>query len=983
MAKRNIFAELKDYGIISPPNIKLDSIVYDFESLLPEANECDVPKNCDIRHIPISFSIHSNILENPIFKLSSGISETDIEDLIDDFVDNLLDLSKQIYTSLKNDCMYMFDKLEQLACDEKKYAEKSYFDVLSKRLDRYLKATPAMAFNSQSYDIPLVKKYLIPALKNKSSISGVIKRNSAFMAIFTPELKFVDTKSYLAAGVSLNKFVTAYTGKKDQKLSFPYDYLNSHQKLFDTQLPPKKAFDNKLKYTKITDEEYRSCEELWERKNMTYLWHYLQAYNNSDVEIYLEAINIQSQIYLDEYNINLFRDAISIPDIATSICFSHAPENMTPMFIPSEKTYNELKASIIGGPSLVFSRYHNVEEKTPLSNKHSECVGSVVSKDSNSMYLTESSKELPIGPAFIREAINNFKPQCEYRGRQFSNTSMQWLYWQEHLLGEPIIKGFRELVVLNRKVDGICGNHIFQFQGCYYHGCESCYDRTRMHPQKEKTFGEIYDDTMLFLQQLKNLGYIIHTTFECEFKLAKKENLQLRKFIDTLPKNYTPSTKIKTQQDVLDAVKNKTLRGFIKADIEVPEHLKAYYAGFEPIFKKLKICRDNLSGVMADYCYKNKCLTRPQETIITSFFAKQYLASTDLYVYYMERGFEISNVTLVLEYEFGAPFKTFADKIVSVRREAEKIDAQKPIANSMKLVGNTPYGKSISNVDNYSSVSFVNKKKAQQQITKVGFKHLTELGPDLYELDTMKTNLKYILPTSFGVYVYSNAKLRLIKYVDYLRDHLDPNKYVYVYCDTDSVFVASSENCMEKCVLPGMESSFFSQYENYNVPPFCPLHKQMWIRSMTEGELFVQPPCCYNNEQFHNKTLGLFKTEQVFKQITVLNSKAYYGIGFYEVHSGDDIWKDGDSKFSSKGLNKTSKESLDKSKSNYKKDVLTFENYRKALFDKRQIGGINKGFKSTLPGGMFTYSQFKKGLNFLYPKRHVCDDYVSTEPLNL
>lgn len=447
--------------------------------------------------------------------------------------------------------------------------------------------------------------------------------------------------------------------------------------------------------------------------------------------------------------------------------------------------------------------------------------------------------------------------------------------------------------------------------------------------------------------------------------------MELKQFIGTLPKPYTPSTKIKTQQHVIDAVRNKTLRGFVQADIDVPDHLKSYYSGFEPIFKRQKISKDNLSGVMADYCNENKCLTTPQETIITSFFARQYLASTDLYAYYMERGFKISNITLVLEYEFAALFKSFAEKIVIKRRAADSVDAEKPIADTLKLCGNVPYGRAVSNVENYSSVNFVNKKRAQQQITKVGFKHLTELTPDLFELDTMKTNLNYALPTAFGVCVYSNAKLRLIRYVDYLRDHLDPDKYVYTYVDTDSVFVSTSESCVEKCILPEKQDSFFSQYEKYNVPMFCEIHKQMWVESMTKGVLFVQPECCKKNELFHSKTLGLFKVEQVFRNIIVLNSKSYYGDGFYEIHRNEieEYKNKGDLKFSSKGMNKS--------------NALTFDNYKRALFAREKVGGVNRGFRSTLAGGMFTYKQHKFGLNFLYPKRHICDDGVTTEPLNM
>ena len=63
--------------------------------------------------------------------------------------------------------------------------------------------------------------------------------------------------------------------------------------------------------------------------------------------------------------------------------------------------------------------------------------------------------------------------------------------------------------------------------------------------------------------------------------------------------------------------------------------------------------------------------------------------------------------------------------------------------------------------------------------------------------------------------------------------------------------------------------------------------------------------------------------------------------------------------------------------------MLTYENYTKVLLERGQASGENTGFRSTLEGAMFTYKQEKFGLNFLYAKRHICDDYVTTEPLNL
>ena len=195
----------------------------------------------------VSYSIHSQILEQPIFQLAEGSSPQHTQLLINTFVDTLLDLSDQIYTKLKDKCQSIFKELEHRATLEKQIVNKSYYDTLIKKLDNFLKRCPTLGFNSSSYDLNLIKKFLIIALTEKTSIAGVIKRGSHFMSIFTPTLKFTDVRGFVAPGYSLDKYARAYTRGSHMKTSFCYEYLDKYEKLFETKLPPIQAFDSSLK----------------------------------------------------------------------------------------------------------------------------------------------------------------------------------------------------------------------------------------------------------------------------------------------------------------------------------------------------------------------------------------------------------------------------------------------------------------------------------------------------------------------------------------------------------------------------------------------------------------------------------------------------------------------------------------------------------------------------------------------------------------
>ena len=76
----------------------------------------------------------------------------------------------------------------------------------------------------------------------------------------------------------------------DDKLSlltrkgvYPYEYMNSLEKLKETQLPPKEAFYSRLNDEGISDENYAHAKKVWETFEMKNLEDYHNLYNRVDV----------------------------------------------------------------------------------------------------------------------------------------------------------------------------------------------------------------------------------------------------------------------------------------------------------------------------------------------------------------------------------------------------------------------------------------------------------------------------------------------------------------------------------------------------------------------------------------------------------------------------------------------------------------------------------------------------------------------------
>ena len=93
------------------------------------------------------------------------------------------------------------------------------------------------------------------------------------------QIRFIDNFKFMAT--SLDKLVDnlpkdAFNNVKryyaDDKLSlltrkglYPYEYMNSSEKLKETQLPPKEAFYSRLNDESISDENYAHAKKVWKR----------------------------------------------------------------------------------------------------------------------------------------------------------------------------------------------------------------------------------------------------------------------------------------------------------------------------------------------------------------------------------------------------------------------------------------------------------------------------------------------------------------------------------------------------------------------------------------------------------------------------------------------------------------------------------------------------------------------------------------------
>ena len=67
--------------------------------------------------------------------------------------------------------------------------------------------------------------------------------------------------------------------------------------------------------------------------------------------------------------------------------------------------------------------------------------------------------------------------------------------------------------------------------------------------------------------------------------------------------------------------------------------------------------------------------------------AKGIILSTDLLKWYLDHGLAVTNITMVIEFMSGYPFKKFQEMVTAGRRKGDLDDALKVIAEQLKLTG--------------------------------------------------------------------------------------------------------------------------------------------------------------------------------------------------------------------------------------------------------------------------------------------------------
>ena len=286
--------------------------------------------------------------------------------------------------------------------------------------------------------------------------------------------------------------------------------------------------------------------------------------------------------------------------------------------------------------------------------------------------------------------------------------------------------------------DGWCAETrtAYQFHGCYFHCCRNCYDPQETNTLNGKTMAQLLDDTTKNTTYLRRHVEVV-AMWECQWKQEAK--------VPPHPK-WTM-----TQNEILTAVVDGTLFGMIECGVRIPVDLREHFVEMLPVFKT-RMCW-LLETILVHTCDRSR--------------------------------------VQVIEYEANSWFQRFGESVSTARRAGDEDPDKAIIADTMKLLGNSGYGKMLTNIDRNRNVQYCTKSGTSSLINNKRFRQLEVVTDNAYAMEMSKGVVTYTLPLHIGFFVYQYAKLRMLQFCyDFVDRYVERPLFQYCEMDTDSAYIA-------------------------------------------------------------------------------------------------------------------------------------------------------------------------------------------------
>ena len=842
--KMTVFERLESYGISVLDRYCCDFIVFDCESILQPISDNIVGKKrrWTAKHVPVSVAMTATFMPDDSrgFPQTERIVSRDPQQLVTEFLAKLMAWRTRMVEEAKKKYKPAISKLSKLIADcqgrENAILEELTEDDVPKNLEpvvwcrslikdlqslqsefkKYVEQVVVLGYNSAKYDINLLKEYLIAQFlrdyADKDEPIKVIKQQASYSSLELGNyLHFLDIYKYQSPNTSLDSSMKAEgvtINDGSAKFYFPYEGFDSYDKLdYSGLLPPGEWF-SKLKGCNVlgkSEEEinknYPYCQKRLEEitpRNPQKFENFLVYYNSMDVGPMLVACRRWLVYYIEENQIDVLKETISLPGIARLRMYRAA--SRYPHFMGFSLTHPKhpnleklVTDNLCGGPSQIITRHHESGKTYIRPNESSEnpvkLCRTVLGYDASSLYPYCLTKPLPVGPPVHYEP---YKGEGFYLGGALEPTlacsmisQLQMNYCcsldssYRHLWNTG-----KEVRIGNFRVDAYSEskNEVVEVSGCYYHGhdCHPFFKRSQEQIER-------YERTLARAQFIEEVtGLNVKLVWECQIPHHIK---------DRRPPVYSKTRKVITSGELLGLVRKGEFFGVVEVDIEVPAHLLEKFSEFAPLFVTCEIpmTKEVIGECMMKHVEEQHLSLKPQQQLVAGLKARQILLATPLLQWYLAKGLKVTRVYQVVEWNSQPCLKDFFDGVAQDRRKAAADPTLEAHATKQKLTANSAYGATLLNKMNFTHIYFMGENETLLKHNDPRYRLSSEIAEGIYEVQMAHKEFTHNIPKQLGFFVLQYAKLRMLEfYYDCLDYYMNREDYELCQMDTDSIYFAIS-----------------------------------------------------------------------------------------------------------------------------------------------------------------------------------------------
>ena len=321
---------------------------------------------------------------------------------------------------------------------------------------------------------------------------------------------------------------------------------------------------------------------------------------------------------------------------------------------------------------------------------------------------------------------------------------------------------------------------------------------------------------------MQDKGYTVEIIWEKDWQALVTQQPEIKACLKQ-HRTYTHFKKYLNQNQIVQYIQDACLFGFVECNIEVPGHLKDYFSEITPIFKNTEVSVKGVGQHMQEYAKEHNIKDIPRRLLIGSYFGKKIGLSTPLLKWYLNHGLVITHIYTVVEYVPNAAFNSFMMQVAQARLDGDRDNDKALIAETMKLIGNSSYGKLITNKEKHHDIVYVDDSEIGIEIMDEHFFNLTELPDGYYEVEKTKKKINLDLPIHLGVFIFNYAKLRMLEiYYDFLDYYLHREDFEILEMDMDSNYLGITGENVENLIKPELHQDFERNEHNWFVTPHTP-----------------------------------------------------------------------------------------------------------------------------------------------------------------